>query len=90
VGAGAGPFVTFMDDNGNPVRVTPSNPLPTSGGGMDPEDISAEAPVTWDEGTSTIGFTPAAAVANATDEPSAVTQLNALLASLRAAGVIAT
>lgn len=29
------------------------------------------------------------AVVNATDEPSAVTQLNALLASLRTAGVIA-
>jgi hypothetical protein len=35
-------------------------------------------------------FEQGAAVANATDEPSAVTQLNALLASLRAAGTIAT
>lgn len=35
-------------------------------------------------------FTPGAAVADATDEASAVTQLNALLASLRAAGIIAT
>lgn len=35
-------------------------------------------------------FTPGAAVADATDEASAVTQLNALLASLRTAGIIAT
>lgn len=33
---------------------------------------------------------PGAAVANATDATSAITQLNALLASLRAKGVIAT
>lgn len=36
------------------------------------------------------GFTPGVAVADATDEPSAVTQLNALLASLRAAGLLAS
>lgn len=35
-------------------------------------------------------ITKGVAVANATDEPSAVTQLNALLASLRTAGIIAT
>lgn len=35
-------------------------------------------------------FSPGTAVADATDEATAVTQLNALLASLRAAGVIAT
>lgn len=35
-------------------------------------------------------FTKGAAVANATDAASAITQLNALLASLRAAGIIAT
>ena len=35
-------------------------------------------------------FTPGSAVTDATDEATAVTQLNALLASLRAAGVIAT
>lgn len=35
-------------------------------------------------------FTPGSAVADATDEATAVTQLNALLASLRTAGVIAT
>lgn len=34
--------------------------------------------------------TQGVAVANATDEASAVTQLNALLASLRTAGLIAT
>lgn len=34
--------------------------------------------------------TPGAAVANATDAATAITQLNALLASLRAKGVIAT
>ena len=42
---------------------------------------------------SATGFTPGAPVANATvaaDGTSAGTQLNALLASLRAAGVIAT
>lgn len=33
---------------------------------------------------------PAVAVADATDEASAVTQLNALLAALRTAGVIST
>lgn len=37
-------------------------------------------------GTSTL---PAGSVADATDEASAVTQLNALLASLRTAGIIA-
>lgn len=36
------------------------------------------------------GVKKGVAVANATDEASAVTQLNALLASLRAAGTIAT
>lgn len=36
------------------------------------------------------GKPPATAVANATDEASAVTQLNSLLDSLRTAGVIAT
>lgn len=35
-------------------------------------------------------FTPGVAVENATDEASAVTQLNALLASLRTVGVIST
>lgn len=35
-------------------------------------------------------FTPGAAVADAADETEVVTQLNALLASLRAAGVIAS
>lgn len=35
-------------------------------------------------------FTPGSAVADATDETEAVTQLNALLASLRTAGVIET
>lgn len=35
-------------------------------------------------------FTPGSAVVDATDEATAVTQLNALLASLRTAGVIET
>jgi hypothetical protein len=40
--------------------------------------------------TTQVGtMTKGVAVANATDEASAVTQLNALLASLRTAGVIA-
>lgn len=41
------------------------------------------------EGGLNAGLTKGAAVANATDAATAITQLNALLASLRAAGVIA-
>lgn len=42
------------------------------------------------EGLGNVTATQGAAVADATDAASAITQLNALLASLRAAGVIAT
>lgn len=47
------------------------------------------APV-YIEGLGNVTATKGAAVANATDAASAITQLNALLASLRAAGVIAS
>lgn len=42
------------------------------------------------QGLGNVTATKGAAVANATDAATALTQLNALLASLRAAGVIAT
>jgi len=42
------------------------------------------------QGLGNVTATKGAAVANATDAASAITQLNALLASLRAANVIAT
>jgi len=78
------------DNPGRMILVSTDNPLPvTGGGGMQPSDVNATAPLDWDSATSTMSLSPAGAVADATDEASAVTQLNALLASLRAAGIIA-
>lgn len=51
---------------------------------------NAEPLPVYIEGLGNVTATKGAAVANATDAASAITQLNALLASLRAAGVIAT
>ncbi|MET7321519.1 head fiber protein [Streptomyces sp. NPDC005549] len=48
-------------NNGATVNVSTDNPLPVTmaGGdsGMQPTDITATAPATWDPGTSTIGVT---------------------------------
>lgn len=53
-----------------------------------PVELAKEVAAQIDAAGTT--FTPGAAVADATDEATAVTQLNALLASLRAAGIIET
>lgn len=53
-------------------------------------DFEAEPRPVYIEGLGNVTATKGAAVANATDAATVITQLNALLASLRAAGVIAT
>lgn len=47
----------YLGDDGKPVAVSAANPLPGAGGGggMTPDDISADAPATWDAETSTVG-----------------------------------
>src|SRR5699024_11325926 len=53
------PDIYYTDGDGRRVAVSAANPLPVSGGGggggMEPADISAVAPATWDEETSYIG-----------------------------------
>ena len=53
------PDIYYTNGAGERVAVSAANPLPVSGGGggggMTPADISATAPATWDETTSTIG-----------------------------------
>lgn len=47
----------YLGDDGNPVPVSASNPIPMAGGGgggMTPEDITAAAPLSWDPGTATM------------------------------------
>src|SRR5699024_12832803 len=55
------PDIYYTDGDGRRVAVSAANPLPVSGGGggggMEPADISAVAPATWDEETSSIGVT---------------------------------
>ena len=52
-------ILTFRNEDGEFVTVSPENPLPVSGaaggGGMTPEEITAAAPATWDPETRTIG-----------------------------------
>lgn len=52
-------IVQYLDGDGNPTTVTTTTPLPVTGagggGGMTPDDISADAPATWDAETATIG-----------------------------------
>lgn len=53
-----GGAVYFPDANGNMVKVGADNPLPAlDAGAVQAADVSADAPVTWDAGTSTIGIT---------------------------------
>src|SRR5690625_3297668 len=51
--------IEFLNDDGVLVIASDANPLPiamVSGGGMEPSDISATAPVQWDSSTKTISF----------------------------------
>lgn len=52
-------FLYYKGPNGELVEVSGDNPLPVTGGGgaggMTPDDISADAPATWDAETATIG-----------------------------------
>lgn len=59
--------------------------LPSGGGGT---DYSGTAPI--NVSGSTISLTKAAHVADATNETDVVTQFNALLDALEAAGIVAT
>src|SRR5699024_2902085 len=53
------PDIFYTNGAGERVAVSAANPLPVAGGGggggMTPADISATAPATWDEDSSTIG-----------------------------------
>ena len=53
-------------------------------------EFEADPRPVYIQGLGNVTATKGAAVANATDAATAITQLNALLASLRAAGIIAT
>lgn len=53
-------IIHMLTPDGDIVPVNADNPLPTSGAGgtgMQPEDIIATAPATWDPETSTVGVT---------------------------------
>lgn len=50
----------MITPEGDIVPVNDENPLPTSGGaggGMQPDEITASAPATWDPETKTVGVT---------------------------------
>ena len=53
-------------------------------------EFEAEPRPVYIQGLGNVTATKGAAVANASDAATVITQLNALLASLRAAGIIAT
>jgi hypothetical protein len=51
-----GPVVSYVDERGRPVPVSAQNPLPTTGSGMAPEDLTAKPPLAWDADTATLAL----------------------------------
>lgn len=56
--------------------------------GISLEDISASSPATWDSDNGVIGFKKGEAVPDAAGDPPTQSEFNALLNSLRSAGII--
>src|SRR5690625_5286156 len=70
--------IEYINDEGIVVIASEANPLPVAlagGGGMEPSDISATAPVQWDSSTKTISFDDSG-YAKKTDLPTTVAELS--------------